>query len=243
MLVSLFAGVAEARVFNITSEKFASYFLVNNGYANIKKTPFENESSGGVTHSSGYSSILGGEFGFLYATPMVNFRFGFGIIKPANLKDVTASNSTDDLYSVNSDLQGFVPKMGVEVNFSKAGSYRVFGVASYGSANITMKNTYILTAAGQAAYSGVANHTVEAKGSATEMYGGLGAEIHMTDTTTFMVEGGYRSLKFSKLTYAKAVDTFTGAQASGATVLDADGNQRALDFTGVLVTVGFRFYM
>lgn len=234
----------QARVFNIANETFASYFLVNGGTSNLQKGAFENESSGVTAYDNGYTTMMGGEFGFLYSTPEVSFRFGIGVIKPATLKDVKATNaSSTELYAVTSDLLGFVPKLGMEINFSKTTGFRGFLVASVGSANITMKNSYVLTSTGQATYAGVADHTVEAKGSATELYGGVGAEMHMTDTTTLIVEGGYRILKFTKLTYAKDVTTFTGAKTSGDAVVDTSGNQRNLDLSGIIATIGFRFYM
>ncbi len=237
------AHAAEARVFNITEEKVASYLLFNAGTSAIAKTAFENESTGGVSYSSGYTSSLGGEFGFIYSTPVLSLRFGIGMITPTKLKDVMASNGSGDLYTVNSDLLGFVPKVGLEINLNKGTSYRIYAVGSVGTANLTMKNQYVLTVAGQAAYAGVTDHTVESKGTASEYYGGAGAEIHTSDSTTFVVELGYRSLKFSKLTYAKDVTTFTGAQTSGSTVLDVDGNERSLNFSGILGTVGIRIYL
>jgi hypothetical protein len=234
-------SVAEARVFNITKESFASYLLFNAGTSSVGKSTYEGEASSGTSYDSDLKYNYGGEFGFLYATPGVNFRFGFEVIKP-QAWTAQASDAGVDQYSVKSDLVGYAPKFGIEFNLRRGDWYRVYGLGSVGAANVSLKNSYTFTTTGQSTYPGV-DSSIESKGSATEYYGGLGVEMHMSDTTTFVAEAGYRSLKFAKLTYTKATTAFDGVHASGDTVKDAGGNNRTLDFSGVLATIGFRFYL
>ncbi len=65
----------------------------------------------------------------------------------------------------------------------------------------------------------------------------------MTDTTTVVVEFGYRQLKVDNLKYSKDVTTFSGAKSSGDAVVTSSGEKRELDFSGGFISLGFRFYM
>ncbi len=234
-------STAQARVFNINKETFAAYFNVTGGGSAINTAAVENESGSGVNFSGGVKYNYTGEFGFLYSRPRASLRFGFEILKPSVLES-TANNGAD-LYSAKSDILGYVPKLTFELNVHGTNTYRSFVSVTAGSANITMKNDYTLTAAGTAAYPGVTDHGVEAKGSGTLLSASLGYEGIMTDTTTVVVEFGYRQLKIDNLKYSKDVTTFSGAKTSGDPVLDSSGKQRELDFSGGFISLGFRFYM
>lgn len=240
VLISVFA---EARVFDISKESFASYILAGGGPSGIGQKAFKNEMSGPSFSSDEVKMNWGGEFGFLYSTPYLSFRFGFEIIKPAAI-GATASNAAGTaLYDVKSDLTAYAPKVGLEFNFKPQTWYRGFVLVSAGASNLSMKNDYTLTAAGQAAFAGVSDHSVEAKSSATELAGGVGFEFLLSDSTTLLAEAGYRSLKFSELKYSKDVTTLTGNQTAGSVVLDADGGKRQIDFSGAVVNLGLRIYL
>lgn len=241
--VALSATAAEAKLFDISKETFATYVLATGGPSNVKQTPFQNATSGTGLSSDEFKLNLGGEFGFLYSTPNVNLRFGFEILKPAAVGAKFNNASGTELYDVKSDLTGYAPKLGIEINFKPQGWYRGFVLLSAGQAFLTMKNDYTLTAAGKTAYSGVSDHSVEAKSSAAEFGAGVGIEFLMSDNTTIMAEAGYRSLKFSELKYTKDVTTFSGAQKSGDLVNDISGNKRQIDMSGAVVSLGLRIYL
>ncbi|WP_295905579.1 hypothetical protein [uncultured Bdellovibrio sp.] len=241
-LLILFSSSAQARVFDINKETFAAYFAVSGGGSQIGTSAVDGESGSGISFSGGSKYNYTGEFGFLYSRRFASLRFGFEILKPSALES-TASNGTSDLYSAKSDILGYVPKLTLEVNVHGTNDNRSFISLTAGSASVTMKNDYVLTAAGQAAYAGVADHSVEAKGSGTLLGASLGYEGIMTDTTTVVVEFGYRQLKIDNLKYSKDVTTFSGAKTSGDSVLTSSGNQRDLDFSGGFISIGFRFYM
>lgn len=229
---------AEARVFDINNEKFASYFLLTGGPSAIKQNAFLNEANTTNTFTGAVAYNYTGEFGFLYSTPNVSLRFGFEVFKPSSLKAAPANNGTTDIYTLNSDITAYAPKLGLEINLQKSGTFRSFITAYVGSGSASYKNDYTI-----ANYPGVVDHSVEAKGSRTLYGGSLGVESYMTDTTTYIFEFGYRQMKIENLKYSKNVTTFSGAKIAGDPVLDAYGQPRIIDFTGGYISLGFRFYM
>jgi len=168
----------------------------------------------------------------------VSLRFGFEIFKPSALKSVPANNGTSDIYTLNSDITAYAPKLGLEINLQKTTTYRSFITAFVGSGSASYKNDYTIVS-----FPGVIDHSVEAKGNGTLLGGSLGVESHMTDTTTYIFEFGYRQMKIDNFNYSKDVTTFSGAKLAGDPVLDASGARRVLDFTGGYISLGFRFYM
>lgn len=233
--------VGQARVFDINKDSVVPYFLITGGSSLIGTSALVDEGSASKQFTGGVGYNYTGEFGFLYSTSALSLRFGFEIIKPMTL-DSTASDGTSELYSAKSELLGYAPKVGVEVHLHKSKKDRSFVSASLGSASLTMKNSYVLSAAGQTAYPGVIDHSTESKSSATEIAGSLGYEGLLSDNTTIVCEFGYRQLKFDSLSYSKDVTTFSGAKKAGDSVLTTAGSARALDFSGGFISIGFRFY-
>jgi hypothetical protein len=245
----LFSGIgflpasAEARIFDISKETFASYLMVSGGPSSIHQSAFANEANTTTSYSDETKTNLGGEFGFLYSTPAVNFRFGFEIMKPASFGATATNASGAALYNVQNDLTAYSPKFGIEINLKPLSVARSFLLLSAGAASLSMKNDYTLTPAGQSAFAGVSDHSVEAKSSAPEYAAGLGFEFLMSDNTTLMLEGGYRLLKFTQMKYSKDVTTFTGAKTAGSTVTDANGQNRTIDMSGAIFSLGLRIYL
>lgn len=239
MLVA--AASAQARVFDINKDSAAPYFLVSGGGSQVSTSAVEGEGNTGVTFTGGVNYNYTGEFGFLYSRSAASLRFGFEVLKPTSL-ETTASDTTSELYTATSELLGYIPKITLELNLHKTGDNRSFVAVSAGSASITMKNAYVLTAAGQAAYPGVVDHDTESKASSTLLAASLGYEGLLTDTTTILIEFGYRQLKFDNFKYSKDVTTFSGAKVSGDSVLLNTGLDRTVDFGGGFIALGFRFY-
>lgn len=241
-LFVLLSVSAQARVFNINNENFAAYFLATGGGSQLGTHAVAGEAGAGVNYNGSVNYNYTGEFGFLYSKPRASLRFGFEILKPSVLES-TANNGTSDLYSAKSDVLGYVPKLSFELNVHGDNSSRSFVSVTVGTASVTLKNDYALTAAGQTAYPGVVDHSIEAKGSSTLLSASLGYEGIMTDTTTVVVEFGYRQLKIDNLKYSKDVTTFSGAKTSGDDLMTSSGAKRELDFSGGFISIGFRFYM
>lgn len=239
LFIAVLGARAEARVFNINSEKFASYFLVTGATSQIKQNAFANEVNTTTTYSGGEVALnYTGEFGFLYSTPNVSVRFGFELYKPSALKQVVANDGSNDTYSLASDITGYAPKIGIELNLQKTNVYRSFIHAYIGSGSVTLKNDYTILN-----FAGVSDHSIDAKGSGSLYGGAIGVESHMTDTTTYIFEMGYRQLKFANMKYSKDVSTFSGGKNTGDPLTDTAGTARVLDFTGPYISLGFRFYM
>lgn len=242
LMLLAFGSESEARVFNINKETFAAYFSVGGGSSLLGATPFDNESGSGVTFDKKVQYNYQGEFGFLYSRPRASLRFGIEFLKPQSV-ETTANDGTDDLYTNTVDILGFVPKLTLELNLHRGQTYRSFFSAGVGLADITMKNSYEMTTAGQTAYPGIYSHSIEAKGSATTLTAALGYEGLLSDTTTILFETGYRQLKVDNLKYSKAADTFTGSKTAGDPVVDSSGDRRNLDLGGFFVNIGFRFFL
>lgn len=238
LFILFFLSDAEARVFDLNKESFASYFSIGTGTSVVDKAAFKDESTTTTTYNDGIATNPSGEFGFIYANKFISWRFGFESIRPAKLATVTATDGGATVYNIDSDVTIYTPKLGLELNFKTTGQSRVYGFGYAGQSSITVANSYTnLTIAPNADFS--STYT----GTANLMGGGLGYEFAAFDTTSMTIEAGYRDLSFSNLTYSTAITNFTGSQTAGATVVDVSGAKRALNFTGAYATVGFRFYL
>lgn len=237
----LLSSIAEARVFDISKDSMAPYFLFTGGSSAVGKSAYENEASGvDVSGNVGYN--YSGEFGFMYSRKLVNLRFGFEILKPQKLDNISGTNSSGtQLYTETSDILAYAPKLSVDINLHGTNEFRSFVSLSAGYGSVTLKNSYSYTAAGSAAYPGV-DSSIEAKGTATLLAASLGYEGVLSDTTTYVFEFGYRSLKFDSLEYSKAFTTMTGAVSSGDPVMNG-ASKRSLDLSGGFLSLGFRFYL
>ncbi len=234
----IFIGLnSEARVLILSDEKFASYFSIESNASKLTSNPYDQNLASVTSYSDEYKTGAGGEFGFVYSTPYVGWRFSFEIIKPSKLKEVNALAGSAIKYQVDSDVTAVAPKLGIEIHLNKKPNYRFYLFGYYGSSSLTMTNAYTATIAP------VSSHTVEAKSAATEVGGGLGFENSFVDTTSFIVEIGYRTLVFSEVKYSKDVVTFQGAKTVGELLKNLDGTNRSLDFTGYTVSAGFRFWL
>jgi hypothetical protein len=236
-----FSVSAQARVFSMSKETFAGYFSVSGGSSALGDGAFAKEASG-VTYNSKVNYNYGGEFGVVYARPGASLRFGIEIVKPQLLDNVSGSNSTTEVYTLKSDVMAIVPKITLDVNLEKSNTHRSFMTVYGGYANVTVKNDYTLTTAGTAAYPGM-DTAMEAKGTGTELGGSIGYEGFLNDSTTYLFEAGYRSLKVDNLKYSKDANLFGTAHSSGDAVNDSAGAQRALDLGGFVFSLGFRFYL
>lgn len=240
----LVGTVAEARVFNFAGEKFAPYLKGQYGPTTSGDSAFATSSGAGNTFSTKNTYNSGYEFGFAYGIKGVRFKFGFEILRPPLLDGVKGSDSGGtELYTLKSDIVGFSPKFGIEMNIAEWPLARIYAVGDYGAAQMTLKNTYAFTAAGAAAYPGMTDFTEELKASGTAIDGALGFEALVFDTTTLTIEVGYRTLKFGNLKHNQAVNSFQGSVAKGDSALNDDGTAREINHTGLYAAAGFRFWI
>lgn len=239
LIILISQEFAQARVFSMGNESFAGYLLLTDGISAVKDQAFAKESSA-TAYDNDFKYNMGGEFGFSYITGRAGWRFGFEIIKPATLNGVSATNAGGtELYQVKSDLSCYIPKLGLELIVRQTPTMRMAIFGYGGTASLAMKNDYTnVTIAPSADFS------VEAKSAANLMGGGLLTEFHTMDSTTLMIELGYRDLKFKEIKYSKNVAAgFNGAITAGDLVLDTDGSNRTISFSGAYLSLGFRFWL
>lgn len=236
--------LAEARVFNFSNERFAPYLRGQYQFSSMKQAPFGDSSGAGNTFDQEYKTQNNYEFGFVYSVDQVSLRFGFEVQKPTRLKDIKGSNAAGSaLYEMDSDISGYAPKIAIDINVKQWPTARIFLNAGYGMATMTLQNSYGFTTAGQAAYPALANFREEYKGNGQLMEYSAGFEFLAFDTTTIVIDGGYRYLKIDSFTHNADVTNFQGAVTKGAEALDNSGGKRAVDFSGYFASVALRFWI
>lgn len=242
----LFAGLTllsvhqvEARIFQLTKEKFASYLTLSGSLTPSAGTTHFDGESAAVSYSAGLKNSYSGEFGFISVAGPVTLRFGFEILKPPSMNALEAQTAGGAaLYRIDSDITGFVPKLGFDLNLVTKPLWRVYMHGDVGQASVTIKNQY-------SDLSVAPNTDFESqwKGGAQSLSGGFGIEYAAVDLTSVVLEIGYRQLKFGKLTYAEAVTDTRGAQRAGDVVSTIDGENRTLDLSGLTISVGGRWWL
>lgn len=228
---------SNARVINLSEEKFASYFAIETGNLALSTSPFDQNVASVDSYSQKYKVGTGGEFGFIYSSPYIGWRFSFEILKPTKLQSEALAGTVSQ-YQSESDMTAVAPKLGVEIHLNRKPNYRFYLYGFYGTSNLQMTETYTGVADNV-----VGDHAVEAKSSSAEMGGGLGFETAFVDTTTFTIEIGHRILKFTEVKYSKDVTTFGGAKATGDSITNLDGMKKSLNFSGYTISIGFRFWL
>jgi hypothetical protein len=236
-------SVAQARVFNIANESFAAY--VRGSYGSKFENTLNSQSSGtGVTLNADHEYNFSGEFGFLYASPYMNVRFGLEVIKPSDIKDAIGKNAAEaELYSMTSEISVLIPKFALEFNLYKWSNSRVYLSGGAGYANLAARNSYVFTSAGSAAFSGMTDFYEDMRSSAMSYEGTLGYERLLTDSTTYALEGGYRSMVFDEIYHNKDVTTFQGPVVKGDKAKKMDGENRTLDLTNIFVGLTLRIWI
>lgn len=238
LFLLLLPVIVEARVFDINSEKLASYLVFNMAMSGAPKAAFENEANTSYLYDKSVKYNMGSDFGILYATSFLNYRFGFEILKPDVLQKITASNGGTTVYQIDSQAVAYAPKLGVEINLRRENNNRSYAFGYMGTASLNVKNSY-----SGSTIAPLGAHSVEMSSSAQLIGYGIGQEGFMTDTTTYLFEVGYRQLNFNSLKYKSDVTTFSGSKTSGSKVVDVDGNAREINLGGYYLSLGFRIYM
>ncbi len=236
LFILFFSPLLQARVFDLSKQKFGSYLIFSSSQSNLKETPFA-----GLTVADDFSDTyklpVGGEFGLMYEDNNVGFRFGFEIIKPPPVEGY-AKNSSSTKYYYKDNISVLVPKLAMEINFISKPTYRFLGYGFFGQANLVESTEYSAVAIAPSS-----SHTVDAKAAANMSGGGVAFEFCAFDTTTLIFEVGYRQLKFTNLIYSKDVTTFAGAVTSGTSIKNSDGSDHQIDMTGAYAALGFRIFL
>ena len=241
----LLGPVAEARVFSFKNEGIATYLRGTWGPSILRQDPYAHSSGTGTSIDKKFAYNLSGEMGLLWmVSNQVALRLGVEALQGyPNVKEATGNNSSaQQRMSLNSSVFAFHPNAVVEYYFSAKDSYRLFVYAGAGYAMVTMQNDYTLTSQGTTDL-GVTDYGEQSKATAISTLGGMGGEVHFSDTTTFVFDINYRHLPVKSLTYKNSATGTQGAFTSGQPVLNDDGTARSINLSGFYVGVGFRFYI
>ena len=225
-------------------ESFAAYLKGGYWTQAIKNTALSDSSGTGVTLDAEFKSNLTGEFGFVYSNGRINFLFGLEVIRPA---PIVSRKGTDvagtELYDVSSEVSAYAPKLGIEISFYQGATSRACLGGAFGTATLTGRNSYVLTADGTAAFAGVVDFYEDLRSTAPLTEGSLGYEMLMADTTTFNLEAGYRSLSFTAITHNRDVTSFQGPIIKGDAATNMDGSKRTMNLSGPFIALSFRFWL
>jgi hypothetical protein len=244
LIVFIYASSSNAIVFDMSKAKFGSY--LRSTYWNWgSKTPFSQSSGTSVSWSDDYTNLWSYEFGFLYNSGTFTWRFGLEFIQPPQLSSVSGKDSVSQTayYSMDSSMNAYMPKIGLEMNLNTWKESRLWMMLEYGAATLTVQNHYSFTAAGTTKY-GISDFTEVVSDYESMTAASLGFETLMTDNTTFSIETGYRFLKFNNMSQSSAVTNFQGAQPVGAPALQNDGvTKRDIAMSSPYVAINLRIWI
>lgn len=238
------SGPAEARVFKMGEEHFATYLRGQYQVAGQKDEAFAASGGSGAVYDSSYTSNMAYEFGLVYASTRLNWRFGFEVLKPADLKDIKGKSSGGTTwYTLGNTISGYAPKIGLELSVKNWSASRFFLNADYGYATVNVQNSYTFTSAGTTQFTGMADFREEMEGTGSLVETSMGFETILSDTTTIILDAGYRVLQINELKHKQAVKTFQGTVAKGDAAKNTDGSPRTLNLSGAFASVWLRFWI
>lgn len=244
IIILFWVSLVQARVFKIDEETLATSVKGVWGPSSILQTHFEDTSGTNMSIEDAVNYNLGGEIGIVFSASRAAFRLGIESIHPNPIEAKEGTNlSNQVLYSFDSDISALITKADIDFILRSGEKWRIYLSLGGGVGTLTYTNSYVMTTDGQTVFSGLANFTETGTGTATMFEGAMNFEHLFSDTTTFVVEIGYRQLLFDKITFKEDVTTFTGAHLKGDDVLNADGTAKTVDFSGPAVGFCFRFYL
>ncbi len=233
---------SEGRVFSMGKESFAAYLRGTMG-PKFTNTLVSDSSGSNVTLDSVSASNRSAEFGFIYASPFLNVRFGLEVVNPEDLKKrIGFSSAQAEYYSLTSETSVTTPKINFEVNLHKTNSTRTILILGAGYANLVGRNSYVFTSAGTADLS-ASDFSEDLRATTVSYEMGLGYEFHLADTTTLLLETGYRFMKFDTIKHNKDTTTLQGAVIKGDAAKNMDGSNRTLNLSNYYGGLSVRIWI
>jgi hypothetical protein len=234
---------AEARVFDFKSETFAVYFGGSFGNSNASAGAFALATPTDVAYDKKVATAATGEFGLLFSGTKFNLKIGAEYLMP---RDQTGVNATDanntPLFSLSSKISAIIPEVIIEMMPYRGNASRAILGAGYGYALVSLSNEYTMTSAGTSRF-GVGDYKETGTGSAFMLEGYAGWEFFFVDTTTVVLQAGYRYCQVKSINSSQDTNAIPGAQKSGQEILNSDGSRRAMDLGGGFVGINFRFFL
>jgi hypothetical protein len=238
LLWSFVATHADARVFKLKEQTVGTYIQGTGGTSVLSNSAYSRTDA---TFENKVEYTTSAEFGLMFLASRTWIRLGIELIRPQAILGAQAKDSSDVvLYRVDSNVLAWGPVVNFEFPLSVGESSRFFVSGGLGYMKITVKNDYHMTSAGNTLY-GVADYAEEASGYSFMGSAGLGFEMGLADTATFVLSSGYRGLIGSNLKHERANSGIGGAINSGDTLRDNNGD-RIIDMSGFWAGAAFRFY-
>jgi hypothetical protein len=237
---------AQARVFNVNSESLAAYVsgTWSPTFDNTLTSESNTNSSTSVSINARHPYNLSGEFGFIYAQPRVNLRFGLEVIHPFDIKDEIGKDSNGgELYSLTSETSVLIPKVAIEVTAKRFSTTRLLVTGGVGYGYLIARNSYTFTPTGTAKYGGIPDFYEDLRGYAMMYEGSVGLEGLLSDMTTYVLQAGYRSLNFTEVKHNREVVTFQGPVNPGDVAQNKNGQNRTLDLSNFYLGIQLRFWI
>lgn len=239
---------ANARVFNFKDSNLAPYLRVTGALSSLHKSAFENSSSVNTSIDGSSRFAYSGELGFMFGLSSdMNFRLGAELIQHRPVTEASGlSPSGAERFKLDSSVSVFNPNATLEMVFKPGPTMRYFLSAGVGLASVTVENKYTMTTQGTSDYGGsLTDFTEKMEASAIESHVGLGLETVFTDNVTCALDLGYRYLPVRSLKYKGDVKNLYNPSgvSKGDEVLNADGQKRTLDLSGLTLGISFRFYL
>lgn len=243
------ATTVSARKFSFKNEKFAGFFRMTGGPSLLGADAFSKSSGSSTVFMDKVEYNFSGEIGFLlFLHEKMSLKFGFEAVQSRDLTAIVGKNSSGTKYmDLTSRSLALIPEATLEFTFSNDATSRWFGFFGAGTAAMTLDNAYIFTAAGSAAYAGIADYTEKSQESVFTNHYGVGYETLFVDNVTAVFELGYRNLAANSLTYRHnhtgAETTLQGDKTKGSDVVNDDSTSRKLNLSGFYLGLAFRFYI
>lgn len=224
-------------------EKFGTYLRMTYAPWTQGATPFNGSGGASTTvFNKDWTSTNTYEFGFLYTSNKLTWKFGFEMIQQPKLAENAGSSAAGAKhYDMSSELSVATPKVGLEIVMRQWPNSRLFAGVEYGFSTLTLQNSYSGIDTG--VYAGMADFREELKGTSNLIGGMIGFETLMSDTTTVCLDVGYRSLSFAGVNHNVAATTFQGPVTVGQAANDNNGSARKLDMTGYYASLWFRIWV
>jgi len=247
LLLGLWAGPAQARVFSFKTESFAAYFRGTYGLSKLEQAPFVGGAGSNVTFSGAKTKHTGnfsGELGFLTNLgEVVSFRVGAEVLQ-SRVSDIIGSDSGGTkLYNLTSEVFVFNPVATLELNISTSDSFRFSVFGGVGLADVSVDNKYAFTSSGLSTLGVSSDYTEKSGALVISAHYGAQIEFAFADTSSMALELGYRYMPVKELKYKGDESTILGAVSKNDTVLNTDGSNRNLDLGGFYAALAFRFYI
>lgn len=244
LLIALVPWSARATVTDLRDSGVAPYVRVTGGLSRLGQDAFAN-SDGDSDVNSRSQYQYGGEIGAMVAVNKnVHLRLGAELLQHRQVDGKGTDSGGVEQFSLSSSALVFNPNVSLEFMQKSNGMLRFYGAFGVGYANVNIKNSYEMTAAGTTHF-GVGDFDEKLHANVISGMAEAGVETLFGNNATLLVGLGYRYLRVPELKYSTGANTILSPSGvrKGDVALNSDGSKRALDLGGLFAAVSIRFYL